>query len=92
MYLKKVDGPRQVTLPDGTVLSRADLPPPDTRRWVASRKAIVVRAVTHGLISESEALTRYALSEEEFALWRAAVEVHGENALKVTAIQKYRQL
>lgn len=92
MYLKKVDGPRQVTLPDGTVLSRADLPPPDTWRWVASRKAIVVRAVTHGLISESEALARYALSEEEFALWRAAVEVHGENALKVTAIQKYRQL
>jgi len=37
MYLKKVDGPRQVTLPDGTILSRADLSPPDTRRWVASR-------------------------------------------------------
>lgn len=92
MYLKKVDGPRQVTLPDGTVLSRADLPPADTRRWVASRKAVVVRAVAHGLIAESEALARYALSEEEFALWRAAVEIHGEKALKVTAIQKYRQL
>ncbi|SEN09382.1 Protein of unknown function [Pseudorhodobacter antarcticus] len=92
MYLKKVDGPRQVTLPDGTVLNRADLPPADTRRWVASRKAIVVKAVVYGLIPESEALERYALSAEEFALWRAAVEVHGENALKVTAIQKYRQL
>jgi hypothetical protein len=92
MYLKKVDGPRQVTLADGTVLSRADLPPVDTRRWVASRKAIVVRAVLHGLISESEALARYALSEEEFTLWRKAVESHGEKGLKVTAIQKYRQL
>ncbi|QCO56901.1 DUF1153 domain-containing protein (plasmid) [Pseudorhodobacter turbinis] len=92
MYLKKVDGPRQVTLADGTVLCRADLPPEDTKRWVASRKAVVVHAVVHGLISESEALKRYSLSEEEFALWREAVESHGENALKVTAIQKYRQL
>ncbi|MFN6978124.1 MAG: DUF1153 domain-containing protein [Gemmobacter sp.] len=92
MYLKRVDGPRQVTLPDGSVLSRADLPPADTRRWVASRKAVVVRAVVHGLMTEAEALERYALSEEEFALWRRAVEAHGEAALKVTAIQKFRQL
>ncbi|WP_096786033.1 DUF1153 domain-containing protein [Rhodobacter sp. CZR27] len=92
MYLKRVDGPRQVTLPDGTVLSRADLPPPDTRRWVASRKAAVVKAVVHGLLTEKEALDRYALSEEEFALWRSAVMSHGEKALKVTMIQKFRQL
>ncbi len=38
MYLKRVDGPRAVTLPDGKVMTRADLPPPDTTRWVASRK------------------------------------------------------
>lgn len=92
MFLKRVDGPRQVTLPDGSVLSRADLPPPETRRWVASRKAIVVRAVVYGLITQSEALERYALSEEEFALWFTAIQRHGEQALKVTAIQKYRQL
>lgn len=92
MYLKRVDGPRQIILPDGTVLSRADLPPAETRRWVASRKAIVVKAVIHGLISEADALERYALSEEEFALWRSAVEKHGDKALKVTTLQKYRQL
>ncbi len=92
MYLKKVDGPRQVALPDGSILTRADLPPPDTRRWVASRKAIVVRAVKHGLLSESEAKERYALSDEEFALWVSAIEIHGEKALRVTSIQKYRQL
>lgn len=92
MYLKKVDGPRQVTLPDGSTLSRADLPPVDTCRWVASRKALVVKAVIYGLISEAEALERYALSEEEFVLWRQAVETHGEKALRVTTIQKYRQL
>ena len=92
MYLKRVDGPRQVTLPDGSTLSRADLPPAETRRWVASRKAVVVRAVIHGLISEKEACERYALSAEEFALWRNAVETHGEKALRVTTLQKYRQL
>lgn len=92
MYLKRVDGPRQVTLPDGSILSRADLPSPDTRRWVASRKAIVVNAVLHGLMTQTEAMDRYALSEEEFDLWRQAVERHGVKALKVTAIQKYRQL
>jgi len=92
MFLKRVDGPRQITLPDGSRLSRADLPPADTRRWVASRKALVVKAVVYGLIPEAEALERYALSEEEFTLWRRAVERHGDQGLKVTAIQKNRQL
>lgn len=64
MYLRKVDGPRAVTLPDGRVMTRADLPPPDTRRWVASRNAAVVRAVEAGLISRGTALETYGLSEE----------------------------
>lgn len=92
MYLKKVGGPRAITLPDGTVLTRGDLPAPDTSRWVASRKAVVVRAVIYGLLPLEEALETYALSQEEFDLWRAAVETHGESALKVTSLQKYRQL
>lgn len=91
MYLKRVDGPRAVTLPDGTVMTRADLPAPDTRRWVASRKAAVVRAVAHGLIAQQEALERYSLSQEEFDQWRAAIETHGEAALRVTSIRKFRQ-
>lgn len=92
MFLKKIDGPRAVTLPDGTIMTRADLPPAETRRWVASRKAKVVKAVVYGLLPLKEALERYALSEEEFAIWRSAIEQHGEKGLKVTAIQKYRQL
>ncbi|MEM9473970.1 MAG: DUF1153 domain-containing protein [Pseudomonadota bacterium] len=92
MFLKKVDGPRAVTLPDGTVMTRADLPDPTTRRWVASRKAAVVRAVLHGLISEEEALERYGLSGEEFESWQSAVAKHGEVALKATAVQRYIQL
>lgn len=91
MFLKKIDGPRAITLPDGTIMTRADLPSAETRRWVASRKAKVVKAVAFGLLPLKEALDRYALSEEEFEIWRSAVERHGEKGLKVTAIQKYRQ-
>ena len=91
MYIKKVDGPRAVCLDNGTVLTLSDLPPKDTRRWVASRKAVVVQAVNAGLISRKAALDRYALSEEEFDLWAQAVRTHGIDALKVTALQKYRQ-
>lgn len=92
MYLKKVAGPRAVTLPDGSVLSRADLPPRDTRRWVASRKAVLVKAVAYGLIPLKEVLETYNLSDEEFTLWSEAVKNYGEAALKVTALQKFRQL
>lgn len=91
MYLRKVDGVRTVTLPDGSVLSQADLPPRSTRRWVASRKAAVVRGVRFGLLPRGEALKRYGLSEEEFAEWETAIDLHGEDALKATAVQKYRQ-
>ncbi|HFQ15041.1 MAG TPA: DUF1153 domain-containing protein [Rhodobacteraceae bacterium] len=91
MYLKKVDGPRAVTLPDGSIMTRADLPPENTRRWVASRKAAVVKGVKFGLISLKEALDRYGLSEEEFSEWNHAIEQHGEAALKATMLQKYRQ-
>ncbi len=91
MYLKKVDGPRAVTLPDGSIMTRADLPPPETQRWVASRKAAVVRAVIHGLLSEAQARDRYRLSEEELGCWMRAMADHGVGALKATAVQKYRQ-
>lgn len=92
MYLKKVEGPRAVTLPDGRVMTQADLPPNDTRRWVASRKAAVVRGVLYGLITQAEAQNRYGLSDEEFVEWCQAIANHGEEALKATAVQKYRQL
>ncbi len=92
MYLKKVDGPRAVTLPDGTLMTRADLPDPKTRRWVASRKAAVVRAIKGGLIGPAEAVKMYGLSEEELEEWQSAVELHGEAALKATSLQRYRQL
>ena len=90
MYLRKVDGPRSVSLPDGSVMTRADLPAVDTRRWVASRKAQVIKAVQSGLISRENALEMYALSEDEYESWENAVRSHGVDALKTTALQRYR--
>lgn len=90
MFIKKVDGPRAVTLEDGTIMTRADLPPRNTRRWVASRKAAVVKAVHGRLISVTEACERYQLSEEELESWENAILRHGEMALKTTSLQKFR--
>ncbi|PRX30544.1 Protein of unknown function [Meinhardsimonia xiamenensis] len=91
MYVRKLGGPRIVRLPDGSTMSRADLPPKSTRRWVARRKAAVVRALRAGLISREEALSTWDLSEEELESWCRAVSRHGEAALKATAVQKFRQ-
>ena len=92
MYLKKIDGPRAVTLKDGTVMTQADLPPTATRRWVVSRKAAVVKGVRIGLITQQDAIARWDLSEDELNEWLTAVQDFGEIALKATAVQKYRQL
>lgn len=91
MYLKRPTGPRVVTLPDGTSLSRADLPSINTTRWVAARKAVVVSAVKSGLIDGAEACEMYSLSQEELDSWCAAVAEFGVNALKTTALQRFRQ-
>ncbi len=91
MFLRKIEGPRAVRLPDGTVMTRADLPAPDTRRWVASRKAAILTAVAAGLVNRPEVMETYALSEEELTEWETASRRHGAAALRTTALQRYRQ-
>jgi len=81
---------RRVLAPDGTVLTLADLPSPDTQRWVASRKAIVVAAVRGGLLSMSDACARYRLTTEEFLSWQTQVDRNGLQGLRTTRIQEYR--
>ncbi|PWE34319.1 DUF1153 domain-containing protein [Maritimibacter sp. 55A14] len=91
MYIRRMAGPSSVRLPDGSRMFRSDLPVPATRRWVASRKAAVARAVIYGLLSDAEAREIYELSEEELEGWKRAIELHGERALKATSVQRYRQ-
>jgi hypothetical protein len=69
----------------------ADLPPPNTKRWVVRRKAAVVAAVRNGEITQEEALRRYQLTEEEFLSWQRAFESHGLPGLRTTRIQQYRE-
>ena len=68
-----------------------DLPPPDTKRWVARRKAAVVAAVRSGRITMEEVLRRYQLTEEEFLSWQRAFEAHGIAGLRATRVQQYRE-
>ena len=82
--------PDSVVGPDGALLTREDLPSPDTRRWVARRKAAVVAAVTGGMLTPEEACERWDLSEEELEGWCDATARHGVNALRTTALQRYR--
>ncbi|MBA4800673.1 MULTISPECIES: DUF1153 domain-containing protein [Euryhalocaulis] len=76
--------------PDGSPLTLADLPKPETRRWVARRKAEVVAAVRGGLLSLEDACTRYRLTVEEFLAWQRSLDDHGLAGLRTTRVQKYR--
>lgn len=76
--------------PDGERMTMADLPEPETRRWVPRRKARVVAAVEGGLISRECAFERYRLTEEEFNSWKAAMMRVGMRGLCVTKLGKER--
>ena len=76
--------------PNGRWLSLADLPPPDTGRWVIRRKAEVVAAVRGGLLTLDEACERYSLTNEEFLAWQKSIDRHGLAGLRTTRLQQYR--
>jgi hypothetical protein len=71
-------------------LTLADLPPPETKRWVIRRKAEVVAAVRGGLLTIEEACQRYSLSSEEFTSWQRLIDRHGVRGLRTTRLQEYR--
>ena len=68
-----------------------NLPSPDTRRWVPSRKAAVVAAVRDGKITMASALHRYQLTEEEFLSWQRTFESYGLGGLRATFFKQYRE-
>src|SRR5262245_28726512 len=75
---------------DGRRLTLADLPSPQTKRWVIRRKAEVVAAVRGGLLSMEDACSRYALNPEEFQSWQRCVDKYGLAGLRTTRLQFYR--
>lgn len=81
---------KRVIGPSGAELTLETLPPPDTHRWVIRRKAEVIAAIRGGLLSLSDACTRYGLSEEEVTSWQRLVEAHGMLGLRTTRVNQYR--
>ena len=90
MTLESPSRPRRVIGPEGRPLTRDDLPPADTKRWIAWRKAEVVAAVRGGLISRRDACDRYRLSPEELRAWERVIGRHGLLGLRATWLQEYR--
>jgi hypothetical protein len=82
--------PRYVTGPDGGPLTIADLPPPETQRWVIRRKAEVVAAVRGGLLSLEDACSRYMLTVDELLVRQSSIDRHGLAGLRSTRTQQYR--
>jgi hypothetical protein len=68
----------------------AKLPPPNTTRWSARRKAAVVAAVRASKITLEEACSYYQLSEEELLGWQHAFDLHGLRGLTVKRLRIYR--
>jgi len=75
---------------DAAEMDLGDLPPPETERWVARRKAQVVGAVREGRLTLEEACERYRLSPEEFLGWERMIDRHGMAGLRVTRLKRYR--
>ena len=67
------------------------LPPPNTQRWVKSRKLAVIKAIENGVLSDEQACQRYSLSQEELDSWKRALNRHGPGALRTTHINRYRR-
>ena|SRR5580704_9641913 len=80
---------KQVVGPDGRRLTFADLPLPDTKRWVIRRKAEIVAAVRGGLLSLDEACSRYALNPDELLSWQNCIDRFGLPGLRTTRSQLY---
>jgi len=90
MSERKIKREHVVIGPEGTPLTLADLPKPNTVRWVIRRKAEVVAAVRGGLLTLDAACERYGLSNEEFLSWQRSIESYGIAGLRTTRIQAYR--
>lgn len=78
--------PLRIVSSQAAIPPPVSLPPSDTTRWVASRKALVVAAVERGQITIEEAMARYRLSQEEFTAWQCALTQGGVKALRMASM------
>jgi hypothetical protein len=78
--------------PVGELLTLERLPAPDIKRWTPRRKAEVVAAVKGALLTFDQACARYGLQMEELISWQRSHGRSGEPGLRVTRLQKYREM
>jgi hypothetical protein len=72
-------------------LALAGLPPLNTTRWTARRKAEVVAAVERSLVSAEQACAWYDLSPEELGEWQRANDCAGLQGLRITRCRQHRR-
>jgi hypothetical protein len=69
---------------------KINLPKPGERVWGFRKKAAVVMAIRAGLLTRQEAFDRYSLSVEELAMWEAAFDEGGPQAITSKSIARLR--
>ena len=89
-YTSKIRPAAELKIHDDP-LALAGLPPLNTTRWTARRKAEVVAAVERNLVSAEQACAWYGLSPEELAEWQRANDCAGRPGLRITHCQLYRR-
>jgi hypothetical protein len=72
-------------------LALSGLPPLNTSRWTARRKAEVVAAIERSLVSSEQACAWYGLSPEELDEWQRASDFTGMPGLRITHCQQNRR-
>ena len=73
-----------VLLPDGNILSLADLPESVDATWPRHHKRQIARAVLYGLIAEEDVCARYALDAGDLRRWIEAAQCAEPRRLKVS--------
>lgn len=61
-----------------------------TARYTAKRKAQIIAQVHNGEITRDEACKRHNITAEEFEGWCKSLDRAGQQGLRITRLQHYR--
>lgn len=61
-----------------------------TTRYTAKRKAAILADITNGKITADEVCAEHNITREELDGWRKSLERSGQQGLRVTRLQHYR--
>ena len=85
MPLPFIRDPRPIAC--GCVVTRHDLPA-NNRRWSPGLKAMVAKAIKHGVITMDEASARYATDARELGRWITLLDQHGIPGLRADGFEQ----